>query len=238
MAVTATWTWFGEVITEAPHLTLLAFLGHQPSIAAANERDLVFPKMADFQDDPAYNPNPQGLDLEEEILASKSFLMGIATWGAEPLKRAVNACSLLQCVHHSACVPKLKDLRNEAAFLLHELVDGHSTSRRSKAEEVRRRCSEEYRLQESARDSAGATTSWYHLGAPWFGLETVLGNLAARSDCGENEPGPANSSWIARNTVWPERALDAAAHWSSFSLVRDVIRSSLIAWGTEHPPAA
>jgi hypothetical protein len=230
MAITALWQRFGAAISKAPHLTLAAFLGHQPSISAAKKLSLIFPKTTDFQIDPAYDPNIHKLDLDEESLKSKFLLMCLATWGPEALIRSVNACSLLQCMHHAGCSPHRKGLRNEAAFVLQDLIDAPTEARKKHAKELRRRCSEHYHQHEADPDSSSAQASWYQLGAPWFGLETYLGDMTAREDCGEKAPAPSNASWIARNTVWPERALDAAAHWSSFRLVRDVVSSTLIAW--------
>ena len=230
MAATKFWTRFGDTIIASPHLTLAAFLGHAPSVAMANERSVRFPKTNDFQVDPAYDPNPHKLDLDEESLKSAFFLKCISAWGGEVLVRTVNACSLLQCLHHSSYSPKFTALRNAAAHALQGMIDLPSPTSRKVAKAVLVKCQSEYRRHEDDPDSEEAGEVWYCLGAPWCGLETALGDLAARPDCGEQEPGPGNASWCARATVWPERALDAAAHWSSHSLVRQVIESTLLAW--------
>ena len=230
MAITQFWKRFGDSILEAPHLTLAASLEHAPSIVVAKQHSIKFPKVADFEVDPHYDPNSHKLDLEEEFLYSKFLLMCISAWGAEALVRAVNACSLLQCMHHSSCSPKFKRLRNDAAFALQALMDNPSAESRKKADDLRRQCEASYRPHEDAPDTSDAHENWYHLGAPWFGLETALSDLATRGDYNEDEPAPSNSSWLARETVWPERAIDAAAHWSSHSLARDVVKSTLLVW--------
>ncbi len=158
------------------------------------------------------------------------LLLCLAAWGEEPLKRTVNACSLLQCMHHCTCSPNLKPLRNEAAFALQSFLDDPSVNNRIKAESVRRKCEEIYDAGEDNPDSDVAVTSWYHLGAPWFGLETALDDLSVREDYGEIAPAPANSSWCIRNAVWPERAFDAAAKWSSVALVSDAVKTTLLVW--------
>jgi hypothetical protein len=168
--------------------------------------------------------------LDQEYLDCKQFLLCVATWGAEPLLRIVNACSLLQCLHHSPTNEEYKRLRDDAAFSVYAMVDTSSDELRKKADTLRRRCQAEYRPHGNKPDTKIAKTIWFHLGAPWFGLETCLSNFAA--DRGESEPVPSNPTWIARQTVWPTRALDAAAHWSSYSLISTVLRSALVAWST------
>ncbi len=234
MAKTEFWNQFGETILESPHLTLAAFLGHDQSIAVAKQHSIHFPKTADFQIDPAYDPNFHKLDLDEESLNSTFLILCISAWGAEALVRAVNACSLLQCMHHFSCSSNLKSLRNDAAFTLQTLIDMPTMEVRQKASGLLRQCQNTYRPHEDDPNSDEAHLAWFHLGAPWFGLETALGNMGARRDCGETEPAPSNSTWCARETVWPDRALDAAAHWSSHAIVRATIRSTLVAWAVSH----
>jgi hypothetical protein len=234
MAKTEFWVRFGETILAAPDLTLAAFLGHAPSIAIAKDREIHFPKTADFQIDRAYDPNRHKLDLDEAHLNSKFLLLCISAWGAQALVRAVNVCSHLQCMHHSSCSSKFTRLRNDAAFSLQELIDAPTPVVHQRATELLRLCQSQYFPYEDAPDSGDAEEVWYHLGAPWFGLETALGNSAARSDCGEVEPAPANPTWCRRQTVWPERAFDAAANWSSHALVADAVRSTLITWAVSN----
>jgi hypothetical protein len=238
MAITQVWKRFGDSILAMPHLTLAAFLGHAPSIAIAKESSIRFPRTADFQIDPAYDPNIHRLDLDEDYLSSKFLLKCISTWGAEPLIRAANACSLLQCMHHASCHPKYRLLRNEAAFALQNLVDAATPKARLTADEIRRNCESHHSLNENVPNSPEAHVCWYHLGAAWFGLETALGNMEARNELNEGEHAPSNSSWIARQTVWPERAIDAAAHWSSHSLAVLAVKSTLIAWAARAPDRA
>ena len=230
MAMTQLWNRFGQSILTSPHLTLAAFLGHAPSIHQTKQQSIEFPKTADFQFDPAYDPNFHKLDLDEDCLNSAFLIKCVCAWGAEALVRAVNACSLLQCMHHSSCTPKFRQLRNEAAFSLQALIDFPTADVRKEAGRLLQKCQALYRPHEENPDSTEANETWYHLGASWFGLETALSNMAAREDCGEKEPAPANSSWCRRETVWPERAVDAAARWSSHALARAAVRSTLLAW--------
>ncbi len=230
MSKTEFWNRFGETILSSPHLTLAAFLGHSPSVAVAKQHSIHFPKTADFQIDRAYDPNVHKLDLDEDSLNSTFLIRCISAWGGEALIQAVNACAHLQCMHHSSCSPKFKSLRNEAAFALQMLVDAPTPKIQETARELLRQCQNSYRPYEENPDSAEAQFVWLHLGASWFGLETALRDLGPRRDCGETEPAPSNSTWCARETVWPDRALDAAAHWSSHAIARATIRSTLIAW--------
>lgn len=230
MPITKTWKKFGDAILASPYLTLAAFLGHPASMVDAKKQKIRFPTAVDFQNDPNFDPNFHKLDLDEGYVNNKFLLLCVSVWGAEPLKLAVNACSLLQCIHQGVYSSELKRLRNKAAFALQNYLDNPTFDCLQVAEKVRQECEAKSRPFEDDPDNIQAHDIWYQLGAPWFGLETVLGNLDARTDCGEEEPAPANSSWCNRNTVWPERAIDAAAHWSSHSLAGDVVRSALTTW--------
>lgn len=230
MAKTELWDDFGESILASPDLTLAAFLGHEPSMIFARRHSILFPTKADFQADRTYDPNPHKLKLAADELDSTFLIQCVSTWGAEPLMRAANACSQLQCERHDSYSPQILPLRTEAAGTLQELIDSPSPATRRKANEVLLKCKAAYRCHEKSPDSAGAQQVWYHLGAPWFGLETATGDLAARIDCDETEPAPSNSSWCARMTVWPVRAIDAAAHWSSHVVAQEAVRSTLIFW--------
>ncbi len=230
MAKTELWDDFGESILASPELTLAAFLGHEPSMIFARQQSILFPAKSDFQADQTYDPNPHKLKLAADELDSTFLMRCVSTWGAEPLQHAVNACSQLQCERHDLCSPQLLPLRTEAAWTLQKLINSPSPATRRKANEVLLKCKVAYRQFEKSPDSAEAQQVWYHLGAPWFGLETATGDLAARIDCGETVPAPSNSSWCARVTVWPVRAIDAAAHWSSHVVAQEAVRSTLISW--------
>lgn len=234
MAKTEIWDDFGESILAWPDLTLAAILGHEPSMIHARQRSILFPTKSDFQADRTYDPNPHKLKLAAEELDSTFLMRCVSTWGAEPLMRAVNACSQLQCERHGSCSPQILPLRTETARALQVLIDAPSPASRRQANEVLLKCKAAYRQYEKSPDSAEARQVWYHLGAPWFGLETATGDLAARSDCGETEPAPSNASWCARTTVWPVRAIDAAAHWSSHVIAQEAIRMALISWAVSH----
>ncbi|MBL8830010.1 MAG: hypothetical protein JNM18_23730 [Planctomycetaceae bacterium] len=232
MAITQIWSRFGGSIADAPHLTLASFLGHAPSIEVAKQHGIAYPSDADFRSDPTYDPNRHKLDLEKDYLDSKFLVLSVATWGAEALYRIVNTCSLLQCMHHSPSSAHFKRLRDEAASCVNAMIDNRTDELRKKADALHQRCSEEYKPHEKQPDSKAAQAVWYQLGAPWFAIETCRSDLTARDDSREKEPGPSNQTWITRETVWPSRAIDAAAHWSSFNLVNQVLRSTLISWAS------
>lgn len=237
MAKTQIWSRFGKSILTAPELTLAAFLGHANSVKVAVQHSLAVPQTADFRADSAYDPNIHKLDLPQDYLDSAFLMRCVATWGAEVLIRATHACGLLQCLHHSTCAPQYVGLRNDAAFLLQTLIDGPTPEARLKARECLEQCQKRYRPHEKKPDSKAAVTTWFHLGAPWFALETALGNLAVEEGSDETDPAPSNKSWITRNSVWPKRAIDAAAHTVPHPLLRDTLRSTLIAWATSRPTA-
>ncbi len=232
MAITQIWSRFGESILDAPHLTLASYLGHTPSIEVAKQHGIAYPSDADFRSDPAYDPNRHKLDLEKDYLDCVFLVLSVATWGAESLDRIVNTCSLLQCMHHSPSNADFKRLRDEAALCVNAMIDNRTEDLQKKANSLRQRCSEEYEPHEDSPDSKAAMAVWDQLGAPWFALETCCSDLAARDDVREKEPGPSNPSWIARETVWSSRAMDAAAGWSSLNLVNQVLRSTLILWAS------
>lgn len=230
MAITELWDDFGESILAAPYLTLAAFLGDTLSVKRARENSILFPSKSDFKADRTYDPNPHNLKLAADELDSTFLMKCVSTWGAETLLHAVNACSQLQCQRHDSCSPQIQPLRTEAAGALQELIDSPSPATRRRANEVLLKCKVAYRCHEKSPDSMEAQQVWYHLGAPWFGLEAATGELAARIDCDETEPAPSNSSWCARVTVWPVRAIDAAAHWSSHIVAQEAVRLALISW--------
>jgi hypothetical protein len=232
MAITKTWKSFGDIIAANPRLTLASFLGHPPSIATARQLGVRFPVTTDFEADSAFNPNIHNLRLKEDYIKNIFLMLCISVWGAEVLKQAVNVCSSLHCQLDKECPPELKTLRDNAALALQRLIGEPSPESRRNAADVLHKCEATYRPHEDNPDSLDAKNIWAHLGAPWFGLKTALGNLNARKDCGESEPGPANSSWCIRNTVWPVRAIDAVAHWSSHEKARAAVISTLVTWAT------
>ena len=234
MAKTDLWDDYGDSILAAPYLTLAAFLGHKPSMTFARKNTVLFPAESDFKADRAYDPNPHKLKLPADTINSKFLIQCISTWGAEPLVLAAHVCSKLQCHHQRSSLPEVEPIQTEAASVLQELIDSPSSAIHTKANAVLLKCQTLYRQYAKSPDSVNAQQIWYDLGAPWFGLETVLGNLEVRSDCGETEPAPSNSTWCNRVTVWPERAIDAAAHWSSHAVAQVAVRSALIEWVSGH----
>jgi hypothetical protein len=238
MATTKFWTRFGDTIIASPHLTLAAFLGHAPSIAIANERSVLFPRTSDFQLDPAYDSNPHKLDLDEQSLQSAFFVRCLSVWGGEALIRAVNACSLLQCLHHSSCSTKYKSLRNAAAHALQAMVDLPSPTTHKVAKAVLLKCQAEDRRFENDPDTDEASEVWYCLGAPWCGLETALGNLQARPDCAM-QPGAhalpcgQNEHSMPQHTVHPMHSPEQSSN-------RHSLRGRLTSLQVDHgqsPPA-
>lgn len=228
--MTEFWNRFGKTILGAPDLTLAAFLGDRSSIEVAKQHDIRFPKTTDFQIDSAYDPNFHKLDLDEERLQTDFFILCVSAWGVDALRRAVNACSLIQCMHQTVCSPRLLPVRNQAAFALQTFIDTPSKENRDEAASSLKKCSDLYRVHEDSPDTPESHNTWYQLGAPWLALESVFSMGGPDASIDEVEPAQCNSTWIARESVWPRRAFDAAAHWSSHSLVRDVVRSTLLKW--------
>ena len=96
------------------------------------------------------------------------------------------------------------------------------------------RCEAIYAPHEEDPDSPEAARVWRALGAPWFCTEAAGGDWRFQSwDEGAGPRG--SSSWWARCSVWPARAAEAAAEWSSEAEVREAIREALAAWALDEP---
>jgi hypothetical protein len=90
------WSAFGESILAHPQLTLAAFLGVPSAVGRAGALGLAVPARDDFRVDPAFDPNPHRLKLQEEYLATMLDIRVLAAWGADPLVRASVVCSQMQ----------------------------------------------------------------------------------------------------------------------------------------------
>ncbi len=78
-------------------------------------------------------------------------------------------------------------------------------------------------------DTEEARNVWTQLGAAWFAAETTAQDFKLESYDGAG-PREASSTWCKRNVVWPVRAAEVAAGWSSHDEVRATIRTALLDW--------
>ncbi|MCB9854008.1 MAG: hypothetical protein H6819_12980 [Phycisphaerales bacterium] len=227
MPVTLIWTRFGSTIEAESKLTLGAFLGDKKAIAELQRRNLKGPTLTDFCQDPAFNPNPCGFDHPREYLETLAIVKALSTWGRSAVVRAVTACSGLQCLHQVDCDPKLRQLRDSTAHAVNEFVRLESEANLLQVKAFAKRCFETYEPYEEDPDGKMAVRIWSQLGAPWFAAEAITQDWKLQSYDG---PGPATSqsTWCKRNSVWPERAADAAAECTSHKAVRDAIKKELL----------
>lgn len=232
MAVTDIWQRFGYGIAQEPRLTLAALLGHAESMAALQAEGLKFATLADFADDPAYDPNPFGLRLDDDWKRYLHLVLALMTWGRDPVLRVAYACSDLQCSNHVGGSIDLIRLRDAAASALQSYSDVPSGRTLQCVSDAAKTCSQVYSVHEADPDSEPAQVTWCCLGAPWMAAEAVAGDWSLQLYEGDAPP-ESQSTWIRRNAVWPGRAAEAAAHWSTHALVHDVLKSTALAWATE-----
>ena len=231
MAVTAIWQRFGRDIAAHPRQTLAAFLGDAETISKLDHLGCGFPTHEDFAADPAYNPNPRGLDMDADWEAPNRLVMCLMTWGRSPILHIVNACSRLQCVHQTTGDAAHIKLRDAAASALQSYLEHPSDRNRRRLETACEACRETYQHYEEIPDSSVAQHTWTQLGAPWLAAEAAVNDWDCRAFDGE-APGESQSTWINRNAVWPRRAVETAAGWTSFPLVLDTITSAAMTWAT------
>ena len=235
MPITQSWMKYGESIQRSPSITLAAYLGDEESIETAEQHGIPFPTLDDFKKDRYLKPSSHKLDLTDDHVEGSRLMMTILLWGKEPVFRAVNALSLLQLAHQTQCEVTLLEIRDQAAFALQRFVDDRSEKNRSSLSEQLKRCNKPYEKHEQLPDSADAELVWYHLGAPWFALESVFDGWKGRRDIENEHPVPqAHSTFCHRNSVWAQRTMDAAAHWSSDKLAQATVKSVLIRWATSN----
>jgi hypothetical protein len=223
------WDRWGPTVLAEPRQSLAALLGHAGSeraLAAAGLRPL---RLGEIAQERAFDPNPYRLKLSEEYLRTKLLIRSLTLWGWEPLARAAVACADLQREWQSECEAPLLGLRDAAWVAATEFLAAADAAHRQRAERAASPCRLAYKPFEQDQDSPVAARVWYQLGAPWCAAETAAADTSLTPWDG---PGPvaASASWGNRNSVWPVRAADAAAHWSSYPEVQDRIRIALLAW--------
>ena len=125
----------------------------------------------------------------------------------------------------------LIDLRDAAAAALQVYEDDPSDSGYSRLRDACRACRQAYLPYEDEPDSDAAQRTWMQLGAPWMAAEAVCQNWSRQAYDGEPPP-ESLSTWINRNAVWPGRAAETAAGWTSYRLVQEAIVSAAMAWAT------
>ena len=231
MAITAIWQRFGREISAQPHQTLAAFLGHADSIAALDRQGLGFPAPVDFANDPAYDPNPHGLGMSADRVSLDRLTLSLMTWGKAPVLHMANACSHLQCAHQSTGSAALINLRDAAASALQCYLDDPADQNLARLRDACKECLNAYQPYEDSPDSDIAQQTWVQLGAPWLAAEAACGDWSPQKYDGAPPP-ESQSTWIRRNAVWPQRAAETAAYWSSCRIVRDAIMSTALDWAT------
>lgn len=229
MPVTKVWTEFGDDIQMAPQITLAAYLGHSNSIRNAKEHGIAFPTVDDFHKDKSFDPNPHGLETDKELLDLQMLIHSLTVWGFMPVWRAVNVCSHLQCVFQVQCDPKLVALRNSLAHSVQNYIDLQSESELTLLGELLKKCRKTYAPHEHAPDSKEAAVVWRHLGSPWFAAETIYHDWSHTKHDGAVPP-ESQSTWCARNSVWPKRAANAACNWADYAYVKEAIIRAVTQW--------
>jgi hypothetical protein len=231
MTHTAIWKQFGAAISSEHPRTLAAFLGHRDSELALQSKMIPFPTTNHFCADSAFDPDPYQLDLPKDILETSLLVKSLAVWGPDVLIRVAFACAALQIKHHSACRADLVTPRDSAFDAVKRWIQNPANENYDSVKQASKRCAKLYKPCEDAPDSSEANVVWSHLGAPWCAAETASQDHKLEVYDG---PGPreASPTWCSRNSVWPIRAADAAAQWSSYEVVRKTIRETLLDWIT------
>jgi hypothetical protein len=235
MGVARLWEQLGPTILGEPGRSLAAFFGHQESIQALSDARLAVPKMAQFAKDKEFDPNPNKLKLPREHLQTMLLLRALALWGSEALIRAAVACAELQVSRQTKCEPSLLRIRDSARITAADFVTSPDVVHRKRAKTAATACQRAYKPFEDNPDTDVAASIWHQLGAPWFAAETVSQDFSLSRWDG---PGPpeASATWGNRNSVWPARAAETAAHWSSYPEVRSMIQTALVEWSVGKIP--
>ncbi len=229
MSVASLWNRLEPTISAEPAKSLAAYVGHKPSIAALANAGLIVPDIQQFAKEEELNPNPFNLELPEEYLRMLLLIRGLAFWGSEALTRAAVACSELQIKSQRECDRSLIGARDAARTTASEFISNPDGSHRERARNAASNCQALYKPFEDSPDSEDASKVWYHLGAPWFAAETTAEDFSLTEWDGFG-PAPTSPSWGNRNSVWPQRAADAAVHWTSYPETRNAILTALIDW--------
>lgn len=229
MSQSTIWELFGDAISSRHRETLGAYLGHRDSELSLQTESVLVPTIEDFRADPVFDPNPYKLDLPKDYLDASLFVRSLAIWGPEVLNRSAFACAVLQIENQTTCRPDLVPARDAAFRAVSAFIESPTETHLGEVIRASEACQKLYAPCEDDPDNADAQTAWTHLGAPWFAAETAAQGYKLEDYDG---PGPreASSTWCNRNVVWPTRAADAAAEWSSYDQARAVIQKSLLDW--------
>jgi hypothetical protein len=229
MSHTAIWKQFGAAISSQHPRTLAAFVGHRDSELALQTDSIPFPTPNHFRADSVFDPNPHQLELPEDLLETSLLVHSLAVWGPDVLIRSAFACAALQMKHHTACRADLVDPRDSTFDVVKRWIQYPTNENYDSVKQASERCSKLYKPYEDDPDSSEANVVWFHLGAPWFAAETAAQDHKL-DVCDGPGPREASPTWCTRNAVWPTRAADAAAEWSSHEDVRKMIRKALLDW--------
>ncbi|MEW4530007.1 hypothetical protein [Maioricimonas sp. JC845] len=232
MSIATLWAEFSESITTRPGLSLAAFLGDEAAWETLVELDLPVPDPDVFRKDRALDPNPFGLDLPQDMLENQFFVRCLAFWGWRPLLCSAVACARLQIHRHSDCPEPLLPLRTEAFEAARAFLASPDEAARQRAHQAARACYDRYEPLEDDPDSPQATEVWRELGAPWFAAETAAQDVSLHDWDAKGPPG-ASSTWGNRCSVWPQRAAELAAEFTSHAEVREAIRTAVLQWCRE-----
>jgi len=229
MSQSAMWELFGDAILSRHRETLGAYLGHRDLERTLQTESVLVPTIDDFRADPVFDPNPHQLELPKDCLEASLFVRSLAIWGPDVLNRSAFACAVLQLENQTACRPDLVPARDAAFGAVRAFIESPTDMHRRNVIRASEACQRLYAPYEDDPDSTDAQTVWSHLGAPWFAAETAAQDYQLEDNDG---PGPreASSTWCNRNAVWPTRAADAAAEWSSYDQARAKIQQSLLDW--------
>jgi hypothetical protein len=225
------WQHISSAVLNNPKTSLAAFLGHQESIEMLRQAGLQLPTLSYFRADPALDPNPHRLRLPEDYLELKFYVRVLATWGPGALVEAAATCATLQMERQSQCAPDNVQARDRALNALGIYRQMPSPEAITQLRTAAASCAALYARHEEDPDSASAIAAWNELGAPWFAAETAVQDFAL-SDWDGSPPREACKTWRNRTTVWPSRAADSAAFWSSPPEVIEAIKTGLLAWAT------
>jgi hypothetical protein len=229
----------GDAIARHSELTLAAYLGDSRAIAAAHSAAIPFPTAADFRAERAFDPNPHGLPLEEDEAATMFLVRTLAFFGPRPLVDLAVSCAATAAeVAAEGAAPPLSPPKKRAARIVaarerafaaaRAFQTDPAPARAAAAEAAAAECRALYAPFEDDPDAPEAEATWQALGASWFAAETAAQDFALQAWDG---PGPiaASTTWGARNSVWPQRAADAAARVVAHPVVRERLTRDLIA---------
>ena len=229
MPHSAIWELFGDFITEHHSRTLAAYLGDREAELALDADSISFPTSDDFRSDPVFDPNPHRLDLPSGYVETALLVHSLAVWGPDALIRAAFACAKLQVERQTVCRPDLVGPRDAALQAVAAYLQSATDERLQEVAAAVGWCNELYAPHEEDPDTEEARNVWTQLGAAWFAAETAAQDFKLESYDGDG-PREASSTWCKRNVVWPVRAAEVAAGWSSHDEVRATIRTALLDW--------